>query len=204
MTTGRRATGAGVPVLRNRPGHCVLCGISRQLSGSWLRDVCVSFVHFCQQFRRHVRTHANKFSIWCVSHGGPDGAQTFSRRRRPSFPWGVGRARIFSRGCRAPARHGFRLGSFADHQRKATIQLHSCGAENRPDSPSGAALPAMTLPRSLAATFNSNTVACSPSTTLTETASGMSTRAFAMSSTNCFTPAASFTATWYVRDRDPK
>src|SRR5579862_7991346 len=46
----------------------------------------------------------------------------------------------------------------------------------------------MTLPRSLAATFSSNTVTCSPCTSLTITSSGKSTRAFAMSSTSCFMP----------------
>ena len=44
----------------------------------------------------------------------------------------------------------------------------------------------ITFPRSLGATFNSRTVTCSPATSRTETSSGMSTRAFAMSSTNCF------------------
>src|SRR5579864_855054 len=47
----------------------------------------------------------------------------------------------------------------------------------------------MTLPRSLGATRSSKTVTCSPSTTCTATSSGMSTRAFAMSSINCFIPA---------------
>src|SRR5580698_7978853 len=46
----------------------------------------------------------------------------------------------------------------------------------------------MTLPRSLAATFNSSTVTCSPCTSLTFTSSGKSTRALAMSSMSCFIP----------------
>src|ERR1700735_811667 len=44
----------------------------------------------------------------------------------------------------------------------------------------------ITLPRSLAAPFSSNTVTCSPFTSLTVTSSGKSTRAFAMSSISCF------------------
>src|SRR5215469_18329552 len=44
----------------------------------------------------------------------------------------------------------------------------------------------MTFPRSLGATFSSRTVTCSPCTIWTETSSGMSTRAFAISSINCF------------------
>src|SRR5581483_9266243 len=51
----------------------------------------------------------------------------------------------------------------------------------------------ITFPRSLGATFNSRTVTCSPSTTRTETSSGMSTRALAMSSINCFMHPASMT-----------
>src|SRR6185437_10572983 len=43
----------------------------------------------------------------------------------------------------------------------------------------------MTFPRSLGATFSSSTVTCSPSTSLTETSCGISTRAFAISSINC-------------------
>src|SRR5262249_8668101 len=46
----------------------------------------------------------------------------------------------------------------------------------------------ITLPRSLGATRSSRTVTCSPSTTFTATSSGMSTRAFAISSINCFIP----------------
>src|SRR5579863_2721181 len=46
----------------------------------------------------------------------------------------------------------------------------------------------ITLPRSLAATRSSRTVTCSPSTTRTATSSGMSTRAFAISSISCFIP----------------
>src|SRR5215471_10352360 len=44
----------------------------------------------------------------------------------------------------------------------------------------------ITLPKSLGATRSSSTVTCSPATSRTATSSGMSTRAFAMSSTNCF------------------
>src|ERR1039458_6729655 len=44
----------------------------------------------------------------------------------------------------------------------------------------------ITLPKSLGATRNSSTVTCSPSTTCTATSSGMSTRAFAIFSINCF------------------
>src|SRR5262245_27801082 len=45
----------------------------------------------------------------------------------------------------------------------------------------------ITFPKSLGATRNSKTVTCSPSTACTETPSGMSTRAFAISSINSFT-----------------
>src|ERR1035438_8256706 len=44
----------------------------------------------------------------------------------------------------------------------------------------------ITLPRSLAATLSSKTVTCSPSTSLTTPSSEISTRAFAISSINCF------------------
>src|SRR4051794_35393692 len=57
----------------------------------------------------------------------------------------------------------------------------------------------ITLPRSLGATFNSSTVTCSPCTSLTETSSGMSTRAFAISSINCFISPRLPQSSWYPK-----
>ena len=77
---------------------------------------------------------------------------------------------------------------FQNFQREAPVQLHSRRPSSvRIDRAVRPCLP-ITLPRSLGATRNSRTVTCSPSTSLTVTSSGISTRALAISSTNSFIP----------------
>src|ERR1700736_6588657 len=61
----------------------------------------------------------------------------------------------------------------------------------------------ITLPRSSGATRNSRTVTCSPSTARTDTCSGRSTSAFAISSTRSFTAATS-TARQAQREKAPE